>query len=93
MCIELYPSDATSAQLLSTRAASVEAPYLHHHSSLLTSKAILSSWILVVICALIARERFRLELKLQDGTSSYHELCMNEYIWYVEVPGSPVPYA
>ena len=45
-----------------------------------------------MICALIAREMFQLELELQAGFSSYHALYMYEYIWYVEVPGSPVPY-
>ena len=41
--------NATNAQLISTLAASVEASYLHLHSPLLASKAVLSSWSLVVI--------------------------------------------
>ena len=66
----------TEALPISTLAASVKAPYLHLHSPLLASKAVLSSWSLVVICALVARERFQPELELQAGTSSFHALYM-----------------
>ena len=45
-----------------------------------------------MICALITRETFKPELELQAGTCSYQALNMYEYIWYVEVPGSPVAY-
>ena len=45
---------------------------------------------MVVICALVTRGKFEPELEFQAGTSSYHALYMYEYIWYVEVPGSPV---
>ena len=48
--IELCPSISTNAQTISTLVASVEAPYLHLHSPLIPSKAVLSSWILLVIC-------------------------------------------
>ena len=68
----------------------MEGPYFHLHSPLLSSKAVLSSWSLVVICALITGGKFEPELEFQAGTSSYHALYMYEYIWYVEVPGSPV---
>ena len=54
MCIEVCPSNATNAQLILTLVASVEAPYLVLHSPLLAFKAVLSSWSLVAICALIA---------------------------------------
>ena len=41
-----------------------------------------------MICALIARERFKLEAELLAGPSSYHASYMHEYMWYVEVPGT-----
>ena len=53
--------------------------------SRLASKA-LSSWSLVVICALLARGKFKPELEFQAGTSSYHVLSMYDNIGYVEVP-------
>ena len=64
----------------------VKAPYLHLHSPLLASKDGLSSWSLVVICALIARGKFEPELEFQTGTSSYHVLYKYENIGYAQVP-------
>ena len=55
-------SNTTNAHQISTRAASVPAPYLPLHPPLLVFKAVLSSWRLVVMCALVATERFQLEL-------------------------------
>ena len=73
---------------------SVEAPCLHLHLPLLASKAVLSSWSLVMICALIARGKLKTEQKFQAGTSSYfqagtssyHALYKYDNIGYVEVP-------
>ena len=62
---------------ITTLAASVEARYLHLHPRLLASKAVLSSWSLVVICALITGEKVQPELELQAGTSSYHALYVS----------------
>ena len=92
VCIELFPSNPTNAQRISSLAASVEAPCLHLHSPLLASKAVLSSWSLVVICDLIARERFKLELEVQAGTSSYitRTIYTIEYVWYVKLPGTHI---
>ena len=45
-----------------------------------------------MISRLIDREKFQPKLELQAGTSSYHVLYVYEYIWYVEVPGSPAAY-
>ena len=75
---------------ISAPRVSVEGSYLHLHSPLRASKAVLRSWSVVVICALVTRGKFEPELEFQAGTSSYHALYMYEYIWYVEVLGSPV---
>ena len=42
----------------------------------------------IIIWPLISRERFRLELEVQAGTSSYLALYVYECRWYVEVPAS-----
>ena len=84
---ELGPSNATKAISISTPRVSVEALYLRLHTPLPASKAVLSSWSLVVICAIFTREKFQPELKLQTVTSSYHALDMYEYIWYIQVAG------
>ena len=39
-----------------------------------------------MICALLARGKFKPELEFQAGTSSYHVLSMYDNIGYVEVP-------
>ena len=64
----------------------MEAPYFSLHPTLLASRAVLSSWSLVVICALIARGKFKSEQEFQAGTSSYHALYKCENIGYAEVP-------
>ena len=53
VCIEVYPSHTTNAEPISTLVTSVEAPCYALHPPLPASKAVLSSWSLVVICALI----------------------------------------
>ena len=75
--VELCPTNATKTQSISTREASVEAPYLHLHPPLPVSKAVLSSWSLVEICSLITTVMFLSELELQAGTSSYHVLYIS----------------
>ena len=65
---------------------SVEARCLALHSILLAFKAVLSSWSLVVTCALIARGSFKPELEVQAGISSYHALDRFENIGHAEVP-------
>ena len=69
-------------------------PYLHLHSPLLASKAVLSLWSLVAKCALHATGKLKPELEFQAGTSSYspagtssyHALYKYKNIGYVEVP-------
>ena len=39
-----------------------------------------------MICALIARGKFKPELEFQVGTSSFHALYTYENIGYVDVP-------
>ena len=86
LCIDVCPSHTTHAQTISTRATSVEAPYFALHPPLPASETVLSLWSLVVICALIARGKFKPELEFQAGTSfqagnsSYHVLCKYENI-------------
>ena len=92
LSIEVWPSNATNAEPISTLPASVEAPYLHLYPPLLAFKAVLRTRSLVGICALFTRETFKPELELQAGTCSYQALYMYKYIWYVEVPGWPVAY-
>ena len=72
MYIELCSSNATEKPSISTLAASVEAPYLHLHSPLLTSIAGLSSWSLVLVSALIATGATRM-------TGSYHLVSRTIY--------------
>ena len=59
VCIGVCPSNATEAPPISTATASVEARDLHLHPLTFASKAVLSSWSLVVVCALITREKFQ----------------------------------
>ena len=94
VCIEVYPSHATEKPSISAAREPVEDPYFALHSPLLASKAVWSSWSLVVIsiCALIARGEFNPELVFRAGissyfwTSSYHALYKYENIGYAEVP-------
>ena len=58
----------------------METHYLHLHSPLLSSEAVFSSWSVVVICALVAREHFQPELELKAGTSSCHALYIGTSI-------------
>ena len=92
LCIGVCPSHTTNAQPISTVVTSVEAPYFALHLPLPASKTVLSSWSFVVICALIARGKFKPELEFQAGTisffqagtSSYHALYKHDNIGYVE---------
>ena len=59
VCIELYSSHATKAPPISTPTASMEVRYLHLHPPLRASKAVLSSWSLVVACALFTRGKVK----------------------------------
>ena len=68
LCIEFCPSQATKARPISRATASVEAPSLRLHSPLLASKAVLSSWSLVVICALITTDVTGITGWYQAGT-------------------------
>ena len=68
MGIEICPSNATNAQPILRATASVEAPYWHLHSPLPASKAVLSSWRLVVVCALITTGVTGLASKYPAGT-------------------------
>ena len=97
LCIGVCPSNTTNAEPITPFVTSVEAPYYALHPPMPASKTILSSWSLVVICALILRGKFKPELEVQSGTSSfffffqagtssYHALCKYENIGYVEVP-------
>ena len=63
----------------------MEAPYFALHPPLPAFKAVWSLWSLVVICALIARGKFKSEQEFQAGTSSYHALYMYGNIGYAEV--------
>ena len=72
MCIDLCPSHATERPSVAAARVAVEAPYFAFNSPLLASKAVSSSWGLVVMCALIARGKFKPEREFQAGTSSYH---------------------
>ena len=56
-------------------------PYVHLRSPLPASKSVLSSWSLVVMCPVIARERSQPALESKAGISSYHALYMDEYIY------------
>ena len=67
-------SHATKAPPISTPTMSVEAHILHLHPPLLASKAVLGSWSLVAVCALITRDIFQAQLELQAG-SRYQALC------------------
>ena len=70
------------------------ASYFALHPPLPASKAVLSLWRLVVICALISQGTFKPELVFQPGmrscfqagTSSKHAIYKYENIAYVEVP-------
>ena len=94
--IEVSPSHTTNPEPISTLVKSVEAPYFALHPRLPASKTVLSSWSLAVICALIARGKFKPELEFQAGTSayfhfragtsSYYALYKHENIGYAEVP-------
>ena len=86
VCMDVCPSHTTHAQSISAARAAVEAPYFALRSPLPASKTVLSSSSLVVICALIARGKFRPELEFQAGTSSFHALYTYENIGYVDVP-------
>ena len=95
VCIELCPSNATKAPPISTPTASVEASYFHLHPPLLASKAVLSSWSLVVVCALTTTcvtgitGWYRLVLR----TIREHIIYVRIYGIYVQVPrGSPVAF-
>ena len=85
LCIDVCPSHTTHAQPISAARMSVEAPYLHVHSPLLASKAVLSSWSLVMICPPIARGKFKPELEFQAGTISYHAQYKYENIEHVHM--------
>ena len=96
VCIELCPSNATNAPPISTLAASVEAPYLHLHPPLPAFKDVLSSCRLVVVCALITREKFQPYFR-QAPPGTTH--CIREHRTYVRqhrvctgTRGSPVEY-
>ena len=96
VCTELCPSNATNAQPISTLAASVEAPYLHLHPPLPAFKDVLSSCRLVVVCALITREKFQPYFR-QAPPGTTH--CIREHRTYVRqhrvctgTRGSPVEY-
>ena len=91
VCIDVYLSNATERPWVSAPGTSVEAPYLHFNSPLLASKAVLSSWRLVVTRALNARGKFKPKLQFQADTSSYipRTICTGvPGIGYVEVPGT-----
>ena len=77
-CIELCPSNATKTLPISRATASVEARYLHLHPPLLASKVVLSSWRLVVVCALTTTDVTGITSMYQAGTTWYHALYMCE---------------
>ena len=53
LCIEICPWHTTNAEPISPLLTSEEAPYYALHPPLPASKTVLSSWGLVVVCALI----------------------------------------
>ena len=85
LCIEICPSHTTERPRISAASMSVETPFLRLRSPLLASKAVLSSWSLVVICSLIVRGKFKLELEFQAGTISYHAQYKYENIEHVHM--------
>ena len=72
VCLELCPSKSTEITSISSSRAPVDAPYSHLRSPLLASKAVLSSWSLVVICALITRVTFKPEMRLVPARRTYY---------------------
>ena len=91
-CSGVWPSHTTNAEPISTVVTSVEAPYYALRPPLPASKIVLSSWRLVVMCALIARGKFKPELEFHARTScSYHALCrVREYRVCRSTGGSPL---
>ena len=95
VCTGVCPSHTTNKRPTDSDGGHVcRAFYFALHLPLTVSKAVLSSWSLVVIGALISQGTFKPELEFQPGTSSYfqagtssnHAIYVYENIVYVEVP-------
>ena len=89
VCIDLCPPNATKAIPISAMTPSVEASYLYLHPPLPASKAVSSSWRLVVVYALINTGVTGITSMYQADTTWNHALytraqyiCTNIYGMY-----------
>lgn len=94
--IDVCPSHATKLLPISRPTTSMKDRYLHVQGYLLASKAVVSSWSLVVVCTQITRISSRRKWDFKHVPAWYqapgtiHDRTVYTRIidiWYVQVPG------